>query len=142
MVSISPAPPPVHQSMIIPSEGLQPAPLRPGAARPSVVLNRPAPAAEPARARGKCLALGTRLPYTPLGMRATPRASPDPEKARLVRRLSRICAQADALRRATDGFVVEAIRDRIRAQMVNAKDRKEASRAAEDLIGIARSCLT
>jgi len=123
---------------------------------------RQGPGAESALARTKWLAFKTRLPYTPVGMSATPK-SPDPEKAKLVKRLSRIRGQVDALQRAIteqdapsakllqqatacrgamDGFIAEVIEDHIREQVVDAKDRGEASRAAEELIGIVHSYLT
>ncbi len=97
-----------------------------------------------------------------MGMTATPKTDPDPEKAKLVKRLSRIRGQVDALQRAIeaqcpsakllqqatacrgamDGFIAEVIEDHIREQVVDAKDRGEASRAAEELIGIVHSYLT
>ena len=84
------------------------------------------------------------------------------EKIKLVKRLSRIRGQVDALQRALeahspsarllqqatacrgamDGFIAEVIEDHIREQVVDAKDRSEASRAAEELIGIVHSYLT
>jgi DNA-binding FrmR family transcriptional regulator len=84
------------------------------------------------------------------------------EKAKLVKRLSRIRGQVDALQRAIeqadpstrllqqatacrgamDGFIAEVIEDHIREQMVDAEDKGAASRAAEELIGIVHSYLT
>ncbi len=84
------------------------------------------------------------------------------EKAKLVKRLSRIRGQVDALQRAIeqadpstrllqqatacrgamDGFIAEVIEDHIREQMVGAEDKGAASRAAEELIGIVHSYLT
>ncbi len=104
-----------------------------------------------------------RLPYTPVGMSATPKASLGTEKAKLVKRLSRIRGQVDALQRAVteqdapsakllqqatacrgamDGFIAEVIEDHIREQVVQADTRDEAARAAEELIGIVHSYLT
>jgi DNA-binding FrmR family transcriptional regulator len=85
------------------------------------------------------------------------------EKSKLVKRLSRIRGQVDALRRAIleqdasslkllqqatacrgamDGFIAEVIEDHIREQVVQAQTKNEASRAAEELIGIVHSYLT
>jgi DNA-binding FrmR family transcriptional regulator len=85
------------------------------------------------------------------------------EKAKLVKRLSRIRGQVDALRRAIveqdassakllqqatacrgamDGFIAEIIEDHIREQVVKAENKSQASRAAEELIGIVHSYLT
>ncbi len=84
------------------------------------------------------------------------------EKTKLVKRLNRIRGQVDALQRALeaqspsarllqqatacrgamDGFIAEVIEDHIREQVVDAKDRSQASRAAEELIGIVHSYLT
>ena len=88
--------------------------------------------------------------------------SADSEKAKLVKRLSRIRGQVDALQRALekeassarllqqatacrgamDGFIAEVIEDHIREQVVEAEDKRAASRAAEELIGIVHSYLT
>jgi FrmR/RcnR family transcriptional regulator, repressor of frmRAB operon len=85
------------------------------------------------------------------------------EKSKLVKRLSRIRGQVDALRRAIveqdassakllqqatacrgamDGFIAEIIEDHIREQVVKAESKSQASRAAEELIGIVHSYLT
>jgi FrmR/RcnR family transcriptional regulator, repressor of frmRAB operon len=84
------------------------------------------------------------------------------EKTKLVKRLSRIRGQVDALQRALeqdnpstkllqqatacrgamDGFIAEVIEDHIRARVVEAEDKGAASRAAEELIGIIHSYLT
>lgn len=84
------------------------------------------------------------------------------EKTKLVKRLSRIRGQIDALQRAIekadpsvrllqqatacrgamDGFIAEVIEDHIREQLVEAEDKGAASRAAEELIGIVHSYLT
>jgi len=113
--------------------------------------------------RAKCLAFRTRLPYTPGGMSATPKPIADAEKAKLVKRLSRIRGQVDALQRAIteqdapsakllqqatacrgamDGFIAEVIEDHIREKVVDAASKGDASRAAEELIGIVHSYLT
>ena len=95
-------------------------------------------------------------------MRSSAKSRPDPDKAKLVKRLGRIRGQVDALERAItaeapssmvlqqatacrgamDGFIAEVIEDHIREQLVDAKDKTEASRAAEELIGIVHSYLT
>ena len=88
---------------------------------------------------------------------------PDAEKSKLLKRLSRIRGQIEALGRAVeepdassvrllhqatacrgamDGFIAEIIEDHIREQVVGAPTREEASRAAEELIGIVHSYLT
>jgi FrmR/RcnR family transcriptional regulator, repressor of frmRAB operon len=88
---------------------------------------------------------------------------PDTEKQKLVKRLSRIRGQVDALQRALveqdapsanllhqasacrgaiDGFIAEVIEDHIREQVVQAETKGAASRAAEELIGIVHSYLT
>ncbi len=87
---------------------------------------------------------------------------PDAEKSKLVKRLSCIRGQVDALQRAIeaekpsarliqqatacrgamDGFIAEVIEDHIREQVVEAKTKGAASRAAEELIGIVHSYLT
>ncbi len=89
-------------------------------------------------------------------------SEPSTEKIKLVKRLSRIRGQVDALQRAIaeetssvrllqqatacrgamDGFIAEIIEDHIREQVVDAKSKSEASRAAEELIGIVHSYLT
>ena len=87
----------------------------------------------------------------------------DTEKNKLLKRLSRIRGQIEALARAVaepdtasvrllqqatacrgamDGFIAEIIEDHIREQVVAAPNREEASRAAEELIGIVHSYLT
>jgi FrmR/RcnR family transcriptional regulator, repressor of frmRAB operon len=86
----------------------------------------------------------------------------DEEKAKLLKRLSRIRGQVEAIQRALegdatcaavlqqatacrgalDGFIAEVIEDHIRGRMVEAKDRASATRAAEELIGIVHSYLT
>lgn len=87
----------------------------------------------------------------------------DPEKTKLVKRLNRIRGQVDALQRAIteqgapsarliqqatacrgamDGFIAEVVEDHIREQVVDAKTPGEASKAAEELIGIVHSYLT
>jgi len=87
---------------------------------------------------------------------------PDIEKIKLVKRLSRIRGQVDALQRAIeartssikllqqatacrgamDGFIAEIIKDHIREQVVEAKSKTDAAHAAEELIGIVHSYLT
>jgi DNA-binding FrmR family transcriptional regulator len=87
----------------------------------------------------------------------------DAEKQKLVKRLSRIRGQVDALQRALveqdapsakllqqatacrgamDGFIAEVIEDHIREQVVQAETKGDASRAAEELIGIVHTYLT
>jgi FrmR/RcnR family transcriptional regulator, repressor of frmRAB operon len=89
--------------------------------------------------------------------------TPDAEKSKLVKRLSRIRGQVEALQRAIleqeapsakllqqatacrgamDGFIAEVIEDHIREQVVQAETKSDASRAAEELIGIVHSYLT
>ena len=96
-------------------------------------------------------------------MTTTPKSVADPEKAKLVKRLSRIRGQVDALQRAItdhdapsarllqqatacrgamDGFIAEVIEDHIRMKVVEAASKGDASRAAEELIGIVHSYLT
>ena len=41
-----------------------------------------------------------------------------------------------------DGFIVKAIENLFRCQVVNAKDRNEPSRVAKTTIGIVHPCLT
>ena len=117
---------------------------------------------EPER-NNEALAFRTRPHYTPGGMSATPKSSADAEKAKLVKRLSRIRGQVDALQRAItegnapttkllqqatacrgamDGFIEEVIEDHIREKVVEAATKGDASRAAEELIGIVHSYLT
>jgi len=109
------------------------------------------------------LALKTEPLYTPWGMTATPKPIADAEKSKLVKRLSRIRGQVDALARALtdddassvkllqqatacrgamDGFIAEVIEDHIRDKVVEAATKGDASRAAEELIGIVHSYLT
>jgi DNA-binding FrmR family transcriptional regulator len=47
--------------------------------------------------------------------------------------------QATACQGGMDGFIAEVIEDPIREQVVQAKAKGEASRAAEELIGIAHA---
>ena len=96
-------------------------------------------------------------------MTASPKSIADAEKAKLVKRLSRIRGQVDALQRAIaeqdapsakllqqatacrgamDGFIAEVIEDHIREKVVEAANKGDASRAAEELIGIVHSYLT
>ena len=115
------------------------------------------------------LAPASNAEYTPAGMRSSakkpvpPDVGQDVEKRKLVKRLNRSRGQLDALQRAVveldepsarvlqqatacrgalDGFIAEVIEDHIREQVVDARDRSEASRAAEELIGIVHSYLT
>jgi DNA-binding FrmR family transcriptional regulator len=84
------------------------------------------------------------------------------EKMKLLKRLSRIRGQVEAILRAVeedagtevvlqrttacrgalDGFIAEVIEDHIRDRMVREKDRSRAAAAAEELIGIVHSYLT
>ena len=96
-------------------------------------------------------------------MNATPKPIVDVEKAKLVKRLNRMRGQVDALQRAIteqdapstkllqqatacrgamDGFIAEVIEDHIREKVVEAATKGDASRAAEELIGIVHSYLT
>lgn len=101
--------------------------------------------------------------YTLGGMMASDKPGGDAEKSKLVKRLSRIRGQLDALQRAVvegdassakllqqatacrgamDGFIAEVIEDHIREQVVDAANKSEALQAAEELIGIVHSYLT
>ena len=112
---------------------------------------------------GTGLAFATGCDHTPWGMIASPKSIADTEKAKLVKRLSRIRGQVDALQRAIteqdapsakllqqatacrgamDGFIAEVIEDHIREKVVKPQDRTQASEAAEELIGIVHSYLT
>ena len=112
---------------------------------------------------GTGLAFAPGCAYTPWGMTASPKSIADAEKAKLVKRLSRIRGQVEALRRAIteqdapsakllqqatacrgamDGFIAEVIEDHIRDKVVEAANKGDASRAAEELIGIVHSYLT
>ena len=84
------------------------------------------------------------------------------EKSKLLKRLTRIRGQVEALRRAVDGnagtaavlqqatacrgalegFIAEVIEDHIRERLVDAKDEAAISAAAEELIDIVHSYLT
>lgn len=96
-------------------------------------------------------------------MRASPKSTAETEKAKLVKRLSRIRGQVDALQRAIveqdapsakllqqatacrgamDGFIAEVIEDHLREKVVQAANQTDASLAAEELIGIVHSYLT
>ena len=88
--------------------------------------------------------------------------SPDEEKAKLLKRLSRIRGKVEALRRAVtdnagskailtqatacrgalDGFIAEVIEDHIRDDILAAPDRTQVEQAAEELINIVHSYLT
>jgi FrmR/RcnR family transcriptional regulator, repressor of frmRAB operon len=88
--------------------------------------------------------------------------APDEEKAKLLKRLSRIRGQVEALRRAVtddagskailtqatacrgalDGFIAEVIEDHIRDRILAAPDRAQVEQAAEELINIVHSYLT
>ena len=114
-----------------------------------------------------CLALSLafhgKTDYTPGSMSATPKPMADAEKTKLVKRLSRIRGQVDALQRAIteqdapstkllqqatacrgamDGFIAEVIEDHIREKVVEAATKGDAAEAAEELIGIVHSYLT
>jgi len=112
---------------------------------------------------GTGLAFATGCDYTPWGMTASPKSIADAEKAKLVKRLSRIRGQVDALQRAIteqdapsakllqqatacrgamDGFIAEVIEDHIRDKVVEAANKGDAAEAAEELIGIVHSYLT
>jgi DNA-binding FrmR family transcriptional regulator len=86
----------------------------------------------------------------------------DDEKTKLVRRLSRIRGQVEAIQRALDGdvsstsvlqqatacrgaldgFIAEVIEDHIRERLVREKDRTRANEAAEELIKLVHSYIT
>ncbi|MDP9095954.1 MAG: metal/formaldehyde-sensitive transcriptional repressor [Pseudomonadota bacterium] len=114
-------------------------------------------------ALGRSLALGAMTCYTPTGMKASPSKPSNIEKSKLVKRLSRIRGQIDALNRelaeqdapsarllqqatacrgALDGFIAEVIEDQIRELVVVAETRGEASAATEELIGLVHTYLT
>lgn len=101
--------------------------------------------------------------YTRGGIIASSEARVDAEKSKLVKRLSRLRGQLDALQRAVadgdassakllqqatacrgamDGFIAELIEDHIREQVVDAPTKDQALQAAEELIGIVHSYLT
>ncbi len=109
------------------------------------------------------LAFRGKRSYTLGGIISSEKPVPNAEKDKLLKRLSRIRGQVDALARAVaepdaasarllqqatacrgamDGFIAEIIEDHIREQVVAAPDREAASRAAEELIGIVHSYLT
>jgi DNA-binding FrmR family transcriptional regulator len=87
---------------------------------------------------------------------------PDEEKTKLLKRLSRIRGQVEALRRAVtdntgskailtqatacrgalDGFIAEVIEDHIRDRILAIEDRPQVEQAAEELINIVHSYLT
>ncbi len=111
----------------------------------------------------KGLASNVKRWYTPCSMKASPKSTADTEKVKLVKRLSRIRGQVDALQRAIveqdapsatllqqatacrgamDGFIAEVIEDHIREKVVEAANKKDASAAAEELIDIVHSYLT
>jgi len=96
-------------------------------------------------------------------MRSSGKKISELEKSKLVKRLSRIRGQVDALQRAIleqdapsakllqqatacrgamDGFIAEVIEDHIREQVVQAETKGDASRAAEELIDIVHAYLT
>ena len=96
-------------------------------------------------------------------MMASSKTTADVGKAKLVKRLSRIRGQVDALQRAIveqdapsakllqqatacrgamDGFIAEVIEDHLREKVVEAANKTDASAAAEELIGIVHSYLT
>ena len=111
----------------------------------------------------KGLASDTAARYTPRSMKTSRKIAVDSEKAKLVKRLSRIRGQVDALQRAIveqdapstkllqqatacrgamDGFIAEVIEDHLRDKVVDAASRTDASLAVEELIGIVHSYLT
>lgn len=98
-----------------------------------------------------------------MGMKASLKSIAEIEKAKLVKRLSRIRGQVDALQRAIveqdapsakllqqatacrgamDGFIAEVIEDHLREKVVAAANKTDASAAVEELIGIVHSYLT
>jgi FrmR/RcnR family transcriptional regulator, repressor of frmRAB operon len=118
---------------------------------------------EPAENAAMALAFAAKLLYTPVGMKSSTAKPSDAEKQKLVKRLSRIRGQLDALQRAIveqdapsakllhqatacrgamDGFIAEVIEDHIREKVVDAHTKDDASRAAEELIGIVHTYLT
>ena len=85
------------------------------------------------------------------------------ENIKLIKRLSRIRGQVEALQRlitediapsatllqqatacrgAMDGFIAEVIEDHIREQIIAAETKDDAARAAEALIGVVHTYLT
>ena len=96
-------------------------------------------------------------------MTATPKSISDAEKAKLVKRLSRIRGQVDALQRAIlehdapsakllqqaracrgamDGFIAEVIEDPIREVVTDVSAKGENTQATEALIGLVHTYLT
>jgi DNA-binding FrmR family transcriptional regulator len=89
-------------------------------------------------------------------------SSAEEEKIKLLRRLGRIRGQVEAIQRALeegastkallqqatacrgalDGFIAEVIEDHIRLRMMEEKDRKRSTEAAEELISIVHSYIT
>ena len=101
--------------------------------------------------------------YTSWSMKATPLKSSEAEKTKLVKRLSRIHGQVDALQRAIlehdapstkllqqaracrgamDGFIAEVIEDQIREVVTDVGARGENTQATEELIGLVHTHLT
>ena len=96
-------------------------------------------------------------------MKSTPLKSPEVEKTKLVKRLSRIRGQVDALQRAIlehdapsakllqqaracrgamDGFIAEVIEDHIREVVTDVGAKGENIQATEELIGLVHTYLT
>jgi FrmR/RcnR family transcriptional regulator, repressor of frmRAB operon len=95
-------------------------------------------------------------------MGSRPLSQRDEEKSKLLKRLTRIRGQIEALRRAVDenaatsvvlqqatacrgaieSFMAEVIEDHIRERLVEAKTEAAAAAAAEELIEIVHSYLT
>ena len=96
-------------------------------------------------------------------MKATPLKSQKAEKTKLVKRLSRIRGQVDALQRAIlerdtpstkllqqasacrgamDGFIAEVIEDQIREVVTDVGSKGENTQATEELIGLVHTYLT
>jgi len=101
--------------------------------------------------------------YTPWSMKTTLSKSHDTDKTKLVKRLSRIRGQVDALQRAIlehdapsakllqqaracrgamDGFIAEVIEDQIREVVTDVSAKGENTQATEALIGLVHTYLT
>ena len=129
------------------------------------LVARPAvgPVVENAGREDTGLAFTARTGLYPYGYGRNPESITDAGKSKLVKRLSRIRGQVDALHRAIteqdapsatllqqatacrcamDGFIAEVIEDHIREKVVEAATKGDASRAAGELISIVHSYLT
>lgn len=132
----------------------------------ALVVNAAGAAGENTPDRGQqALALGTKRRYTLGGMNTSAKSVAEKEKAKLVKRLSRIRGQVDALQRALieqdapsakllqqatacrgamDGFIAEVIEDHIREHVIDPTKPKDDphSQAADELIDIVHAYIT